>query len=190
MTDDVLSANAIICALQAETPQAGRAAMAEQSFQAFYDQTAAPLRAYVARVLGSATNANDIVQDAYLRLLRAAPATEDRQQLRALLFRIASNLMVDYWRRRQRERSAPEDRTIATTSDPDVALRVDMARMFGQLKPQQRQLLWMAYVEGADHREIATVLGLRERSVRVLLHRARQKLARLLQPNGQGEREC
>jgi RNA polymerase sigma factor (sigma-70 family) len=89
--------------------------------------------------------------------------------------------MVDYWRQRQRERSAPEDRAIATTSDPDVPLRVDMARTFGQLKPQQRQLLWMAYVEGADHREIATALGLRERSVRVLLHRARHKLARLLQ---------
>jgi RNA polymerase sigma-70 factor (ECF subfamily) len=130
------------------------------------------------------------VQDAYLRLLRAPPATEDVQQLRALLFRIASNLMVDYWRQRQRERLAPEDRAIATTSDPDAALRVDMARTFGQLKPQQRQLLWMAYVEGADHREIAIALGLHERSVRVLLHRARQKLARLLVRSGRGEREC
>jgi RNA polymerase sigma-70 factor (ECF subfamily) len=40
--------------------------------------------------------------------------------------------------------------------------------------------MWLAYVEGADHREIAAALGLRERSVRVLLHRARRKLATLL----------
>jgi RNA polymerase sigma-70 factor (ECF subfamily) len=190
MTDDVLTANTILCGPHPETLHAGSAAMDERSFQALYDQTAWPLRSYVARVLGSATNANDIVQDAFLRLLRAPPATEDVQQLRALLFRIASNLMVDYWRQRQRERLAPEDRAIATTSDPDVALRVDMARTFGQLKPQQRQLLWMAYVEGANHREIAMALGLRERSVRVLLHRARQKLAQLLVRSGQGEREC
>jgi RNA polymerase sigma-70 factor (ECF subfamily) len=41
--------------------------------------------------------------------------------------------------------------------------------------------MWLAYVEGADHREIAAALGLRERSVRVLLHRARRKLAALIQ---------
>jgi RNA polymerase sigma-70 factor (ECF subfamily) len=52
--------------------------------------------------------------------------------------------------------------------------------VFGELKPQQRQMLWLSYVEGSDHREIATALGVREGSVRVLLHRARKKLASLL----------
>jgi len=70
----------------------------------------------------------------------------------------------------------------------DVPLRIDMARVFGQLKAQQRQLMWMAYVEGADHREIAAALNLGERSVRVLLHRARRKLAGLLRLSGHGER--
>jgi len=57
-----------------------------------------------------------------------------------------------------------------------------MARVFEQLRPQQRQLMWLAYVEGAEHREIAAALGLRQGSVRVLLHRARRKLAALLGP--------
>jgi len=55
-----------------------------------------------------------------------------------------------------------------------------MTRVFGELKPQQRQMLWLSYVEGADHREIAAATGVREGSVRVLLHRARKKLASLL----------
>ena len=67
-----------------------------------------------------------------------------------------------------------------TVPAADASLRVDMTRMFSQLAVQQRQMLWLAYVEGADHREIAAALGLRERSVRVLLFRARRKLARLL----------
>jgi RNA polymerase sigma-70 factor (ECF subfamily) len=48
--------------------------------------------------------------------------------------------------------------------------------------------MWLAYVEGADHCEIAETLGLREASVRVLLFRARRKLAHLLREGGHGER--
>jgi RNA polymerase sigma-70 factor (ECF subfamily) len=49
--------------------------------------------------------------------------------------------------------------------------------------------MWLAYVEGADHREIAAALGLRERSIRVLLHRVRRKLAGLLLPSSRGPGE-
>ena len=165
------------------------AMMDERAFLALYAQTAGQLRAYAARVLGDVTHADDIVQETYLRLLRTPLATDDVHQLRAFLFRVASNLMVDYWRRQRRERALPEELAAgASTVDPDVPRRLDMVRTFGLLKPQQRQLLWMAYVEEAGHRDIAAALGLRERSIRVLLHRARRKLARLLQQNGQGVR--
>jgi RNA polymerase sigma-70 factor (ECF subfamily) len=161
--------------------------MDEPSFHTLYERTAAPLRAYVARVLGGVTYADDIVQDAYMRLLRSPPATHDQRELRALVFRIASNLIADHWRRRRRERASTEDRAPAVARpDADAALRMDMERTFGQLKLQQRQLMWMAYVEGADHREIAAALGLRERSVRVLLFRARRRLAQLLNCSKRG----
>jgi len=155
----------------------------ESSFEAFYRQTAVPLRAYVVRVLGHAAAAEDIVQDAYLRLLRAPPPIRDPGELRAYLFRIASNLIHDYWRRQRRERDV-SDRGAGepATVNPNMPLKLDMARVFQQLRPQQRQLMWLAYVEGAEHREIAAALGLREHSIRVLLHRARRKLAALLRP--------
>ena len=155
----------------------------EPSFEAFYRQTAAPLRAYVVRVLGHAAAAEDIVQDAYLRLLRAPPPIRDPGELRAYLFRIASNLIHDAWRRQRRERDAfDRDASAPGTATPNPGLRLDMARVFEQLRPEQRQLMWLAYVEGAEHREIAAALGLREGSVRVLLHRARRRLAALLGP--------
>jgi len=154
--------------------------MNEASFQSFYAATAGPLRAYVARTLGDFGQVDDIVQETYLRLLRTEALPDDPVQIRKIAFRIASNLMVDEWRRRKRatprSETAPEPRAEA----PDSALRLDMTRVFGELRPQQRQMLWLSYVEGADHREIASVLGVREGSVRVLLHRARKKLASLL----------
>jgi RNA polymerase sigma-70 factor (ECF subfamily) len=61
-----------------------------------------------------------------------------------------------------------------------------MARVFTALRPEQRQLVWLAYVEGASHKEIGAAIGVRERSVRVLLHRAKRKLAALLGEAGFG----
>jgi RNA polymerase sigma-70 factor (ECF subfamily) len=156
--------------------------MDERAFQSFYAGTARDLRAYVARVSGHLDQADDIVQESYLKLLRMPAAPDDPQQLRPLLFRIASNLMTDEWRRRRRAENAAAPHALEPDgSAPDMVLRLDMIRVFQQLTPQQRQMMWLAYVEGADHREIAATLGLREGSVRVLLLRARRKLASLLQ---------
>ena len=160
----------------------------EQSFNAFYARTVTPLRGYVTRVLGNATAADDIVQEAYLRLLKAPPDTEDHDQLRAFLFRVASNLTVDYWRRQRLEHgSASEDGAQRSTPPQDIPLQLDFKRVFARLRPQQRAMMWLAYVEGVEHRDIAHVLGLSERSIRVLLHRTRQQLAKLIRQSD-GER--
>jgi len=156
--------------------------MDEQAFHSFYSGTARALRAYVARVLGDLNQVDDIVQESYLKLLRMPSAPDNPQQLRPLLFRIASNIVTDEWRRRRRATNAADAHAFEPNgSSPDLVLRLDMIRVFQQLKPQQRQMMWLAYVEGANHREIASALGLREGSVRVLLHRARRKLVSLLQ---------
>ena len=156
--------------------------MNEDAFRALHLRTAEPLRAYCTRTLGSATEAEDVVQETYLRLLRRPPATDRTEELRAYLFRVASNLMIDYWRKRRHERGTVNE----TAQEPavpgaDVPLQIDMARTFERLRPRERALMWLAYVEGLNHREIAGTLGVSERSVRVLLHRARHKLAGLLE---------
>ena len=49
-----------------------------------------------------------------------------------------------------------------------------------QLRPRDRQLLWLAHAEGYSHREIAQITGLASASIRLLLFRARLKITRLL----------
>jgi RNA polymerase sigma-70 factor, ECF subfamily len=62
--------------------------------------------------------------------------------------------------------------------------RIDSQALLGpalsRLKPRERQLLWLAYAEGCSHKEIAEITGLKSPSIRLLLFRARHKLARLL----------
>jgi RNA polymerase sigma-70 factor (ECF subfamily) len=58
------------------------------------------------------------------------------------------------------------------------------------MRPRDRQLLWLAYAEGYTHREIAEVTGLASASIRLLLFRARRKVARLLrEQNSKGVKQ-
>ena len=58
--------------------------------------------------------------------------------------------------------------------------RVDLSRAMARLKPRERALLWLAYAEGSSHKEIADSLGLKASSIKLLLFRARRRLAALL----------
>lgn len=74
----------------------------EAAFGEFYRRTSRGLWAYVYRVTSNAADADDIAQEAFCRLLRAAPpGTED--DWRRYLYRVASNLVVDRWRTGKRQ---------------------------------------------------------------------------------------
>src|SRR5262245_11025023 len=122
--------------------------MDEHAFQSFYAATARDLRAYVARASGDYGRVDDIVQESYLRMLRMAAFPGDLEQRRRLLFRVASNLMADEWRRKRREQQVDVGAMRPIASKPDPSLRLDMVRVFQQLSPRQRQMMWLAYVEG------------------------------------------
>ncbi len=158
--------------------------MDEQTFRVFYENTARPLWAYLSRILGSTTLADDLVQESYYRFLRATLKSEDAAYQKAYLFRIATNLARDHWRRLPRHEQGETADAEQVPSDDRTAERVqqrsDLGRALGGLKPRERELLWLAYVEGSSHKEIAEVLGLRAASVRLLLFRARQKVLQLL----------
>ena len=62
--------------------------------------------------------------------------------------------------------------------------RLDLARSMARLKPRERDLLWLAYAQGSSHKEIAETLGLKTASIKLLLFRARRRLAGLLREGG------
>jgi RNA polymerase sigma-70 factor (ECF subfamily) len=173
-----------------ETTSSGRAELlGEGEFQNLYRRHGRALWGYLYRLTGQAADADDLVQETFCRLLATPLATRDDAQMRAYLFRIASNQAIDHWRRRGREAG----RDALARTDPvqgdhgeDVVRRQDMARTFQMLKPQERILLWLAHVEGYEHRDIAATLGLKPASVPVLLFRARKRLGSLLQSRGLG----
>lgn len=169
--------------------------MDEAAFEILYEETARPLWSYVYRVSGNASLSDDILQETYYRFLRAPRVDMDKARTKSYLYRIAGNLLRDHWRRKKRDvlftdTVDQEPATASTTTEiTQSTLNLDLERRFGELKPQERALLWLAYVEGNEHKEIARMLGLKEKSIRVLLFRARQRLSALLQSKGRDEQE-
>src|SRR5260370_2673648 len=159
------------------------------AFQVFYAKTAWGLRGYIRRSAGNEALADDILQESCLRLLRAElPALEDAP-LKAYLYKIAASLLVDHWRRVKRERSWSLRNFLGGEPATNPPGDSEALRFFRRLKPQEQLLLWLAYVAGFQHRGIATALGVGEKSVRVLLFRARKKLAHTLESAGLGRKE-
>jgi RNA polymerase sigma-70 factor (ECF subfamily) len=157
--------------------------MDEAVFRAFYDRTARPLWAYLARITGRADLADDLLQETYYRFLRARTNYENDAHRRNSLFRIATNLAHDTRRHGIRARLvAIDDEELIGASDIAVQTerRADLAMAMSRLRPRERAMLWLAYAQGSTHRDIASVVGVKTASVRLLLFRARQKLAGLL----------
>lgn len=168
-------------------PEAARVTQAE--FETFYRETARPLWGYLARICGDRALADDLLQETYLRFCRARlPAS--RGEWKAYVYRIGTNLAADWWRHtgRRAAASVEPDRAAGDERDgeADAIRRGDLDRAFAALKPRERALLWLAYVDGLDHREIGRALGLSRPSVKVVLFRARRKLAEILERRGIG----
>ncbi len=158
-------------------------ALSREQFDEFYFRTARRLQGYIRRLTADPAVVEDILQESYVRLLSAPPLQET--QRKSYLYRTATNLVVDHRRAQSRHRRwwqmAPR-RSEAEAADPELSS--DMERLFARLEAPDRALLWLAYVEGAAHREIAEILQLREKSVKVLLYRARRKMEAILQEAG------
>jgi RNA polymerase sigma-70 factor (ECF subfamily) len=164
--------------------------MDEETFRAFYDRNARAVWVYLARITGDRQLADDLLQDAFYRFLRARAAHENEAHRRNSLFRIATNLARDAHRRRRTQPAldAGHDPDLVPGRSDDAGGRVerttDVQRAMAQLKPRERALLWLAYAEGSSHREIADALGVKTASVKLLLFRARRRIARLLGARG------
>jgi RNA polymerase sigma-70 factor (ECF subfamily) len=157
--------------------------MTEEAFRVFYETTARPLWVYLARICGDPRLADDLLQEAYYRFLRADASFDNDDHRRHYLFRIATNLVRDQRRRPRVEVSDPVRADGA--ADPGdlgerTATHIDVSRAMQRLKPRERSLLWLAYAQGCSHEEIAGTLGVKTTSLKALLFRARRRLAAVL----------
>ena len=123
---------------------------------------------------------DDLVQEAFTRVLAARFEPESEEHLTRYLYRTAIHLIRDRGRPRNRPLDPIEDHPEPVQPAAPEGLGHDLDAAFGALNERERRLLWLAHVEGLDHKSIADAIGAQAGSVRVMLFRARRRLAERL----------
>lgn len=156
--------------------------------EAFVRSTIDRTHAMAVRLVGP-DEAEDLVQEVYLRAFRGLPAYRGEAAPSTWLWRIAMNVVRDAWARRRREREAAaeavEVEALAGAPDLDPALRAEereldaaVAAALGDLEEEERAVIVLREAEGMDVSEAAAVLGVAEGTVKSRLHRAKAALRR------------
>lgn len=162
--------------------------MDQELFREFYDRTAKGLWRFIYQGCGNATASDDILQEAYMKFLRYVDPEREMAEWKAYLYRIAGSAVITYFRR-NRVHGDEVTEVPCPDSTRDREMKLDMQTAMSRLDERQRDMLWLAHVEGFSHAEISGILGVAENSVRVLLHRARGRLKALLAEQGIGLEE-
>ncbi len=156
--------------------------MTEQAFVDLYARTSAPLTRYLRRLTGSNAAAEDLLQETYLRLLSQVRVPDDEDHRRNYLFKIATNLARDHFRRERRYRLVSDDEHMSRMEAAPREARgsqepADVWAVLEKVTARDRELLLLAYVEGLTHKEISQITGLMRASLKPLLFRARRRFA-------------
>jgi len=143
------------------------------------------------RMLRSRDDAEDVTQEAFLRVLERLPNVRDDRALAAYITRVAANLCVTWLRTKQhrREHSAdPAD--LATIPDHGRAaseLHERLRQAVADLPPKYRLAVTAFYLEGRSYQEAARALGLTVRALKTRLYRARNLLRQALAGSAETE---
>lgn len=165
-----------------------RTPLSEQDSQAAreYAQARPDLLRFLARLCGDAAVAEELAQEAGMRLLAEARAGTLREP-RAFLFHVGANLARDQLRRRvvaEQYADATDAMEAAVGADHVASARQEIAgvaRALEALPKRPREVLLLARVEGYSQKEIAERLGLKPKTVENHLTRALAQLAQALQ---------
>jgi RNA polymerase sigma factor (sigma-70 family) len=152
-----------------------------EAFDALVQRWHAPLCRYVTHLLGRDDVMDDVVQDAWLRVLRALPALRDARRFRAWLFGIARRSAMDQLRRRYAEPNfvPVEDAHGAESDEEDDALSEALSFLQERLlllPVTEREVLDLFYLQGLTLAQIAEVCDVPVGTVKSRLFRARQLL--------------
>lgn len=160
----------------------------KESFMRFYKKHSRSLWFYIYKICGDEGMADDIFQESFYKYLKAAPIKLNEYQQKAYLYKIAYRLFIDQKRKLKFEQEKflenVADEEFETGKEREIYMAMDMEKSFQLMKPKERSLLWLAYVEGYSHTEIAEITGDREKSIKVQLFRLRKKFACILRENG------
>jgi RNA polymerase sigma-70 factor (ECF subfamily) len=160
------------------------------AFEMLYQQHAPRLYNLAFRMAGSATDADDLLQDIFLLAYRKVGSFRGESSLGTWLYRLAMNHCLDVLRSRQsrqgQQTDSLDEEGMAPAAAPALGAvsRIDLDRAIGRLPQACRAAFLLHDVEGFGHQEVGTILGISEGTSKSQVHKARLRIrAYLTQPS-------
>ena len=158
-----------------------------EAFEALYRHHASRIYTLASRMAGSPEDGEDLLQEIFLQAWRKIGGFKGDSAVGTWLYRLALNHCLDFVRSRQARMDKATDtidddsRPAALTARRDSrAERIDLERAMQQLPPGCREVFVLHDVEGFEHHEIGTLLGISEGTSKSQVHKARMKLRGIL----------
>jgi RNA polymerase sigma factor (sigma-70 family) len=156
------------------------------AFRIIFERYAPLVLRAMLRELYVREEASDLVQQTFLQLHRARADFDASQKLKPWVFTIAMNLKREYFRRKKRRPERPLDMesavepAVAALGVAQVEARRTLARVLGDLPPDQREVIELHWFDGLEFPEVAQVVGASLSAVKVRAHRGYVRLRQAL----------
>jgi len=158
-----------------------RARSDPEAFGDLYERYVTRIYSYVYHRTGNAAEAEDLTERVFLQALTHLPNYQYRGlPFSVWLFRIAHNLVANWYRDRGRARTVSLDGVAAAAEENDSLERVENAalvrKVVARLSQDRQQLLLLKFGQELSHAEIGQIMGRTEGAVKALLHRTLKAL--------------
>ncbi len=161
------------------------------AFAEIYERHYKGIYNYLYYRVGDARVAEDLASEVFLKALESIRGFTFRGiRLSSWLYRIAKNVVTDYYRLQPSQADMPlEEGLIAAEGSPGEALEEGLTqgrlqRALQGLTDEQRQVVILKFIEGLSNTEVAQIMGKSEGAIKSLQHRALAALGRLLEGEG------
>lgn len=168
----------------------------QEAFIWFYDQFASPIYRFIYLKINSSQDSEDLTSETFFKFWQSARNGLQIRNPRALLYQIARNLVIDFYRQKPRADLAIDpaanddilakiDDGIDLNRETEMGLNINMVKKaIGQLKAEYQDVLVWYYLEELSAKEISQILDKPEGTVRVLIHRALTALKKAVGQEG------
>lgn len=139
------------------------------------------LRAYIAGRVGNTDDANDVLQDVFLKIHSRLDQLDDESRVAPWVYRIAQNAVTDFYRKRARQQTVPEvDVAAPDPEDGGVNLDAWLRGAIQELPETYREAIQLSEIEGLTQKAVAERLGLSLSGAKSRVQRGRKLIKEML----------
>jgi RNA polymerase sigma-70 factor (ECF subfamily) len=149
-----------------------------------------PIFNYCRRVAGNTQDAQDITQETFIKVYNHRRSIDPEKNIKTWIFTIATNTAYDLLRSRKRKNETSLcDEDSETIANPGSyysreGIGLDIEQALGNINPEYKRAILLAYVDGFEYKEIADILALPINTVKTHISRGKEQLKKVLKEYG------